>query len=44
LADLHADGLTLVVVTHDPSVAGQGGRRLQVDDGQVVEHGTAAGR
>lgn len=44
LAELHADGLTLVVVTHDPAVAVQGGRRLQVNDGQVVDRGTGADR
>lgn len=37
LADLHADGLTLVVVTHEPAVAARGGRRLRVNDGVVEE-------
>jgi putative ABC transport system ATP-binding protein len=37
LDGLHADGLTLVVVTHDPSVAARGGRQLRVADGEVSE-------
>jgi putative ABC transport system ATP-binding protein len=35
LADLHQSGFTLVVVTHDPTVAARGNRHLQVTDGQV---------
>ncbi|MDR2454399.1 MAG: ABC transporter ATP-binding protein [Bifidobacteriaceae bacterium] len=33
---LHADGSTLVVVTHDPEVARQGQREIALDHGQVV--------
>jgi putative ABC transport system ATP-binding protein len=32
---LHADGLTLLVVTHDPRVAAAGRRRLRVAEGRV---------
>ena len=37
LAELHAEGLTLVVVTHDPVVAARGVRRLRVTDGRVAD-------
>jgi putative ABC transport system ATP-binding protein len=33
---LHADGATLVVVTHDPEVARQGQREIALDHGEVV--------
>lgn len=35
LSTLHGDGLTVVVVTHDESVAGRAGRRVTVEDGEV---------
>jgi putative ABC transport system ATP-binding protein len=35
LRELHANGLTLIVVTHEPDVASQGTRRLSVADGVV---------
>ena len=37
LRELHASGLTLIVVTHDRNVAAQGQRRLEVIDGFVAE-------
>jgi len=37
LRQLHSEGMTLVVVTHDRKVADQGSRRLRVDDGVVRE-------
>jgi putative ABC transport system ATP-binding protein len=37
LRELNDQGLTIVVVTHDPHVAGQAQRRLEVTDGTVVE-------
>jgi putative ABC transport system ATP-binding protein len=37
LRELHLDGLTLVVVTHDEAVAAEGSRRLRVVDGVVQE-------
>jgi putative ABC transport system ATP-binding protein len=36
LERLHADGLTLVVVTHDPRVARRAGRVLMMADGRVT--------
>ncbi|MEV4630234.1 ABC transporter ATP-binding protein [Micromonospora sp. NPDC049523] len=35
LHDLNQDGLTVVVITHDPQVAGRGLQRLRVTDGEV---------
>jgi len=35
---LHAGGLTLVVVTHDPTVADRAERTLHMMDGRVVRH------
>ena len=41
IADLfdrvHADGTAIVVVTHNPAVAGRAGRRLAMKSGRVVE-------
>jgi putative ABC transport system ATP-binding protein len=38
---LHADGTAVVVVTHDPAVAGRAARLLKMRDGRIVE---ASGR
>jgi putative ABC transport system ATP-binding protein len=35
--DLHADGLTLVVITHDPGVSARARRRVQITDGILSE-------
>ncbi|MDZ4373310.1 MAG: ABC transporter ATP-binding protein [Phenylobacterium sp.] len=42
--ELNADGLTLAIVTHDPEVAAQAGRRVAFRDGHIVsdERGVAA--
>jgi len=37
---LHADGMAVVVVTHDPAVAGRAKRLLRMRDGQILEHVT----
>lgn len=37
LDDLHASGLTVVVVTHDPVVAERAARQIRLADGRVVE-------
>ncbi|WP_216907698.1 ABC transporter ATP-binding protein [Synechococcus sp. CCY 0621] len=35
MSGLHADGLTIVLVTHDPSVAKNSGRIIRIQDGQI---------
>ena len=35
--ELHADGQTIIVVTHEPDVAAHGGRIVRLRDGKVVE-------
>jgi len=35
--ELHAGGLTLVVVTHDPAIAQRAERRVEIADGRLVE-------
>ena len=42
--ELNADGLTLVIVTHDPDVAAEATRRVAFRDGLIVsdDHGRAA--
>ncbi len=37
LEAMHADGMTLVLVTHDPSLGGRAGRRLSMVDGRIVD-------
>jgi putative ABC transport system ATP-binding protein len=37
LNELHAEGLTLILVTHDSTVARQGTRLITVRDGRIVE-------
>ena len=37
LGALHAEGLTLVTITHDPRIAARASRVLQVEDGQMLE-------
>ncbi|MBW3656665.1 MAG: ABC transporter ATP-binding protein, partial [Gemmatimonadetes bacterium] len=36
LADLHAEGATIILVTHDPRYADRAGRTLHVLDGRIV--------
>ena len=36
LCELHREGLTLVLVTHDPTVAARADRLITVKDGVVV--------
>lgn len=37
MEDLHEQGLTLVVVTHDPVIGGRARRRLRMRDGRIVQ-------
>jgi putative ABC transport system ATP-binding protein len=37
LESMHARGLTLVVVTHDPALAGRAARRVRMADGRLIE-------
>jgi macrolide transport system ATP-binding/permease protein len=36
LGELHKEGLTLILVTHDPTVAAHADRLITVRDGQLV--------
>lgn len=36
-AELHADGATIVVVTHDPRWTGQVQRHIHLFDGRIVD-------
>jgi putative ABC transport system ATP-binding protein len=40
---LHADGTAVVVVTHDPAVAGRARRLITMRDGRIVEDATRVG-
>jgi putative ABC transport system ATP-binding protein len=37
LEGMNAEGLTLIVVTHDPAMAGRANRALLMEDGLVVQ-------
>ncbi|MBA3302722.1 MAG: ABC transporter ATP-binding protein [Acidimicrobiia bacterium] len=39
LGDVHADGQTLVIITHDLAIAASGTRLVQVSDGRVTHDG-----
>lgn len=41
LEEMNRDGLTLVVVTHDPAIAARARRVLRMDDGRLVEEARA---
>ena len=43
LSELHDEGLTLVLVTHDPTVAARADRLITVKDGEVVADERLAG-
>lgn len=43
LEELHQDGLTIVMVTHDPDVAAQADRLVHMRDGVLVDDVVAAG-
>ncbi len=36
LEELHASGLTLLVVTHDPALGGRAARQLRMEDGRII--------
>ena len=40
--DLHREGLTLILVTHDPGIGAQAQRMIRMRDGAIVADGTAA--
>ncbi|MEU8627651.1 ABC transporter ATP-binding protein [Streptomyces sp. NPDC048669] len=42
LAELHTDGMTVLVITHDPEVAGRGARTVTIRDGVLCEQEEAA--
>lgn len=40
LEEMNRDGLTLIVVTHDPAIAARARRVLRMDDGRLLEEST----
>jgi putative ABC transport system ATP-binding protein len=42
LEELHADGATIAVITHDPAIAGRLPRRIHLRDGRIERDATAA--
>ena len=43
LEGMNADGLTLVVVTHDPDIGGRARRLVRLADGEIVEERSSLG-
>ncbi|MBE0693275.1 MAG: MacB family efflux pump subunit [Aquamicrobium sp.] len=44
LDELHAEGRTVIIVTHDKSIAGRAGRVLEISDGVIVSDEKTVGR
>jgi putative ABC transport system ATP-binding protein len=47
MEDLNTQGLTLIIVTHDPAIGGRARRRIRMEDGRIVSdevRGTAGDR
>jgi putative ABC transport system ATP-binding protein len=44
LDEVHADGHTIVVITHNPAVAARSARRIELHDGILAESGPPAAR
>ena len=42
LRELHADGITIIVITHDRDVAAATNRRIEIRDGRIL-HDTTTG-
>ncbi|HEV8426056.1 MAG TPA: ABC transporter ATP-binding protein [Actinomycetes bacterium] len=42
LEELHAEGATIAVITHDPAIAGRLPRRIDLHDGRIVRDVTAS--
>ena len=42
LEELHAEGATIAVVTHDPAIAGRLPRRIDLRDGRIERHAATA--
>ena len=43
LNDLHREGVTIVVITHDPSIAAALPRQVTVFDGRIVDDSSVKG-
>jgi putative ABC transport system ATP-binding protein len=43
LEELHAEGATIAVITHDPAIAGRLPRRIDLRDGRIERDATTAG-
>jgi putative ABC transport system ATP-binding protein len=41
LRGLNAQGITLLIITHDPNIARQAGHSIQIHDGKLIERRTA---
>ena len=42
MEELNRQGLTLIVVTHDPAIGRRAGRQIRMEDGRVVTNGAQA--
>jgi putative ABC transport system ATP-binding protein len=42
IADLHSEGMTVAMITHDPVVAARAGRSVTIKDGRVYATSQAA--
>ncbi|MBI1835090.1 MAG: macrolide ABC transporter ATP-binding protein, partial [Burkholderiales bacterium] len=42
LAELHANGQTMVLVTHDPNIAAKAQRTIHLKDGKVAQNALGA--
>ncbi len=38
LASLNTEGMTILMITHSPELAGRARRRVRIVDGRLIEH------
>ena len=43
LTELHGEGRGIILITHDPGIAGMASRRVRMSDGRIVDDSAGGG-